>query len=143
MVKKEQFLVFDVCGDLFALALKEVAEVIEPPTLYPLPKAPDAFAGVINFHGMPVPALNLSSFLGSVTYESAKKVVVLNPAIANLALIVSDVINIITDCPVMKRVDDRGHGVEKAIVNADGDNKLMAAGTLLDILEAGISGKSC
>ncbi|MDF1564569.1 MAG: chemotaxis protein CheW [Deltaproteobacteria bacterium] len=54
---------FEARGDLFALPLREVREVIEPSALTPIPHGPRSALGVMNHHGRVVTLIDLRSLL--------------------------------------------------------------------------------
>jgi len=61
--RQTQFLVFSTHGERCALRLEDIAEVMESFAAFPIPNAPPCLIGVINFHGSPVPVLDLAAFL--------------------------------------------------------------------------------
>lgn len=54
------FLLFEVGGAGYVLEAQSVAEVLPLVAITPIPEAPPAIAGVINYHGAPVPVVDLS-----------------------------------------------------------------------------------
>lgn len=54
------FLTFQLGSDRYALAAKEVVEVLPLMMLKQLPQAPTGVAGLLNYYGKPVPVLDLS-----------------------------------------------------------------------------------
>jgi chemotaxis-related protein WspB len=54
------FLVFQLGADRFALDTANVAEVLPLVMVTPLPHAPAGVAGIFNYHGVPVPVIDLS-----------------------------------------------------------------------------------
>ncbi|HEX9080004.1 MAG TPA: chemotaxis protein CheW [Desulfuromonadaceae bacterium] len=130
----DRYLVFTLPGRRYAVDLAQVAEVEEPPTLWPIPGAPPCYPGAMNFHGSIVAVLNLSLFLGSPVAPRPEKVIVLDPAIASLALLVERVESIVPADRV--RSDDREARQSEepwssgSILLPDG-----AAAVLLDVAE--------
>ena len=59
------FLVFAVDGDRYALDVGQLLEVLPLVNLKPLPKAHPGIAGLFDFHGLPIPALDLSALIGA------------------------------------------------------------------------------
>ena len=53
-------LVFQLGADRFAIDTATVAEVLPLVAVTPVPKAPAGIAGFLNFHGAPVPVVDLS-----------------------------------------------------------------------------------
>lgn len=54
------FLVFRLDNDRYALPAKSVVEVVPMVSLKRLPQAPKGIAGVLNYRGTPVPAVDIS-----------------------------------------------------------------------------------
>lgn len=55
------FLIFQVDGDRYAIAIAEVLEVLPLLSLKKIPHAADGIAGVFNWHGRPAPVVDLSA----------------------------------------------------------------------------------
>jgi chemotaxis-related protein WspB len=53
------FLLFHLGRDRYALEASRVVEVLPMLALKQLPQSPNAFAGIFNYHGRPVPVLDL------------------------------------------------------------------------------------
>lgn len=98
-----KFLLFQLQGSLYALDLAQVAEVDDPPQLWPIPRAPACYSGAINFHGDIVAVMNLSSFLRIPGSSQPTKMIVLHQEIASLAFLVDTVVKIISDADVSLR----------------------------------------
>jgi chemotaxis signal transduction protein len=90
-----KFIVFSLHDSLYALDLQQVAEVGDPPQLWPIPAAPPCYCGALNFHGDIVAALDLQLFLG--VSGGLNKIIVLHPDIAALAFLVNSVVRIISE----------------------------------------------
>lgn len=90
-----RYLLFTLEGGRYALDLAQVAEVEEPPVTWPIPAAPPCYPGAMSFHGGIVAVMDLAAFLGRPGAQGREKVVVLDPAIASLALLVERVIRIV------------------------------------------------
>jgi chemotaxis-related protein WspB len=54
------FLLFQLGQDRYALDTGRVAEVLPLVVITPIPQAPPGVAGLFNYHGAPVPAIDLS-----------------------------------------------------------------------------------
>lgn len=106
---ERKYLVFTVMGALYALDLEQVAEVITPPQLSPLPLAPDCYSGVLNFHGEIIAVLDLSLFLGFAATVRPEKIVVLHSTAAALAFLVEAVLKVVsvTDTALHPSPDSR------------------------------------
>jgi chemotaxis-related protein WspB len=57
------FLVFELDGDRYALETRQLIEVLPLVNLKPLAKAPPGIAGMFDYHGQPVPAVDLSEVI--------------------------------------------------------------------------------
>lgn len=79
----------------YAFDLTKIAEVADPPALWPIPLAPGYYAGAMNFHGAIVAVMNLGAFLGLPAGREPEKVVVLAPGCGMLAFLVDRVASII------------------------------------------------
>lgn len=91
-----KFLIFSLPGSRYALDLTQVAEVGDPPQIWPIPLAPPCFSGALNFHGDIVAVLDLAVFLGLAGPGSPGKIIVLHHEIASLALLVETVVRIVS-----------------------------------------------
>jgi len=89
--RKAPFLIVAVRGERCAIHLRDIAEVMETFTVFPIPKEPPSLLGVMNFHGSPVPVLDLASFLHGAPPTGSGPVLVLDHGIASLALRVDTV----------------------------------------------------
>jgi chemotaxis-related protein WspB len=54
------FLVFELARDRYVLDVSQVAEVLPLVTITPIPHAPPAVAGILNYRGAPVPVIDVS-----------------------------------------------------------------------------------
>ena len=90
-----KYLLFTLHGRRYAVDLAQVAEIEEPPTLWPIPGVPACYPGAMNFHGSIVAVMDLAAFLGHPAATPPEKVIVLAPAIASLALLVERVEGIV------------------------------------------------
>jgi chemotaxis-related protein WspB len=57
------FLVFELDGDRYALETRQLIEVLPLVNLKRLSKAPPGIAGMFDYHGQPVPAVDLSEVI--------------------------------------------------------------------------------
>lgn len=55
------FLVFQLAAHRFALDTRQVVEVLPVVQFRPLPQAPTGVAGLFNYHGAPVPLIDLAA----------------------------------------------------------------------------------
>lgn len=86
----KRILIFSLQGRRYGIDLAVVAEVIDPPSLYPIPKAPPCFLGIMQVHGSLIPVLDLAAYL-ALGKTAAGELLVLTPGIAHLALRVAAV----------------------------------------------------
>jgi len=92
-----KFLIFSLPGSLYALDLAQVAEVGDPPQMWPIPLAHPCYSGAINFHGDIVAVMDLTVFLGLAGPGKSGKIVVLQQEIASLAFLVDTVVRIVSE----------------------------------------------
>ena len=127
-----KYLVFTLKDRRYAVDLALVAEVEEPPTLWPIPGAPACYPGAMNFHGTIVAVMDLAAFFGHPAALVPGKVVVLAPGVASLALLVEQVESIVPADQVrydhVRDPDDRYSS--GTLLLADGSDAL-----LLDVIE--------
>ena len=136
----DRLIVFSLQGSKYALYLRNVAEVVDPPRIFPMPHAPLFFPGIINFHGNLVSLLDLALFLTSRPRNPLGKVLVLDTGIANLALWVDTVENVGSADVVLEEDKSNETLVEKVLVMADGEVKMLSVEKLLEQLEQTLSG---
>ncbi len=82
----ESYLTFRLKGELFAVSVHKVLEIIEvgeEHTITNLPKAPETIAGVVNFRGNVIPVVDTRMKFDLDTYEEGEKFVIM---ILNLKL---------------------------------------------------------
>ncbi len=135
-----RFIIFSLRGERYALDLREVAEVMEPPLAYPIPRAPDYFSGIINFHGTLVATLDLAMFFGADPGLPGEKILVLDRNIANLAFQVDMVENIISEETVLEEREGSDAMTASLLAMADGEVKVLEVRHILEKLEADING---
>lgn len=92
-----KFLIFSLQGLLYALDLKQVAEVGDPPQMWPIPLAPACYSGALNFHGDIVAVMNLALFLGLPGCRQSGKIIVLHREVASLAFLVDSIVRIVSE----------------------------------------------
>ncbi|HEX2769453.1 MAG TPA: chemotaxis protein CheW [Geobacteraceae bacterium] len=130
-----RLLVFTLRGSRYALTLRNVAEVMEPPLIYPIPHAPHFFLGIMNFHGNLVSVLDLARFLSGAPRNPHGKILVLDTRIANLSLWVDTIENICSTDAILEEYKSDENLVEKLLMMADGEVKMLSVENLLDKLE--------
>jgi len=132
----QRLLVFTMRGSRYALDLQQIAEVLPPPEMFPVPWAPDCIRGAMNFHGNLVAVLDLAAFMNAGTMDANGNILVLDKRTANLALLVDGVENIVLADGVLEEDESRDPMVDKVLIMADGEIRLLAAGKLLESIEA-------
>ncbi len=95
--RARRFLIFTLRGDRYAMNVSDLSEVMETPPTFPIPKAPKTFLGVMNFHGTPMPVLDLASFLHGEPPENTGRILILDHKKGSLALRIDTVERIISD----------------------------------------------
>ena len=136
---EERLLLFTLAGEGFALDLQEVAEVMEPPVSYPLPRVPGHFVGLINFHGTLTALVDLGLFLGGDPRVAAQgKVLVLDTRLASLALWVDGVSSVVAAGTVVSRAPGEDDLTAELLETEHGSFRLLRAETLLVALEQGL-----
>lgn len=88
-----EYLTFYICGDLFAVKLLDVREVIEMPKVKSVPKSDDHFSGLFNLRGEIAGLLSISKKFGLPTINKIGKntpVVLFNSKNGPLGIIVDE-----------------------------------------------------
>lgn len=130
-----RLIVFTLQESKYALYLRNVAEVVEPPRIFPMPHAPIFFSGIMNFHGNLVTLLDLANFLTKTPRNPQGKILVLDAGIANLALWVDTVENVGSADVVLEGYESNETLVDKVLIMADGEVKMLSVEKLLEQLE--------
>ncbi len=131
----DRLIIFTLRGNKYALYLRHVAEVVELPSVFPMPHAPLYFQGIMNFHGNLVSLLDLGHYLMNAPRNPDGKVLVLDAGIANLALWVDAVENVGSADVILEEFESDENLVEKVLVMADGEVRLLSVEKLLEQLE--------
>lgn len=131
----QRLLVFTVQGSRYALDLRDVAEVMDPQATFPVPWAPGYLKGAMNFHGSLVTLLDLAEFMNVGATEAGGNILVLDKRIANLALRVDGVENIVLSDAVLEEDESSDPMVDKLLILADGEIRMLAVGKLLESIE--------
>ena len=131
----QRLIVFRVQGKRYALDLRDVAEVMDPPETFPVPWAPPPLTGAVNFHGSLVTLLDLAAFMDVGSQDRAGSILVLDKGSANLALRVDSVENIILTDGILEEDECGDPLVEKVFTLADGSIRLLSLGKLLERIE--------
>jgi purine-binding chemotaxis protein CheW len=130
-----RLILFTLDRNRYALRLGDVAEVMEPPRIYPMPSVPQFITGIMNFHGKLVSLLDLTNFLTGAHCHTRRAVLVLDTRIANLALWVDSVENIRCADIIREESDYCDSFVEKLLMMSDGEVKMLSVEMLVDKIE--------
>jgi len=92
-LSEEQFVIFHLHGEEYAVAIGAVREIIRLPEIVRVPRAPDYVEGVINIRGTVVPVINLRLKLGLPAREGddRSRIVVVDMNGVPTGLVVDDV----------------------------------------------------
>ncbi len=133
-----RLLIFTVAGERFAIPLQQVAEVLEPVTLSPIPKAPLMLMGIMNFHGSLVPLLDMSAFLHRGSSSQDGKIIVLDRHDAKLGLWVEPVVTVIPGEAVLE--EENGEGlIDKVLITEEGALSSLSVEYVLAGIEEAIN----
>ena len=69
----QQYLTFMICGEMFAIVILNIKEIIEYGSLTEVPMMPPFIRGVINLRGSVVPVIDLSARFGRKTTEVSRR----------------------------------------------------------------------
>ena len=130
-----RFLIFTLRNERYAMNVSDLAEVMEPPPTFPIPKAPKSFLGVMNFHGSPIPVLDLASFLHGDPPKSTGRILILDHKIGSLALRIDTVERIVSDIRGLQIQQDEGSYVRQSILFNTVKIPLFALDILITELE--------
>jgi len=130
-----RFLIFTLRGDRYAMNVSDLAEVMETPPTFPIPKAPKSFLGVMNFHGSPIPVLDLASFLHGEPPKNSGRILILDHKIGSLALRIDTVERIVSDIRGLQIQQEEGSYVRQSILFNTEKIPLFALDILITELE--------
>jgi len=138
---ERRFLIFALAERLFAFDLAQVAEVAEPRKTWPIPGAPDCYAGAINFHGSIVAVMDLAGFMDFHPRQLPEKLIVLSPEIASLAFLVDRILRIVPESQVEKRTEADGERFAQGfLLLPEGRAALLDADAIADQATREING---
>ena len=109
----QQFTIFTVQGETFAVSLTEVKEIIRMPDVVRVPLAPPSLEGLTNLRGTVLPIVNTRALFGSerVAADDATRVVVLDQG-HPIGIVVDRVVSVVTIDP--ERIE-AANGVETTL----------------------------
>lgn len=89
-VKFNQYLTFTVAGELYAINVANIREVLEFESVTVVPKMPEYMKGIINLRGSVVPVLDLKTKfgIGSTTKETDTAVIVTEMTLDNELVVI-------------------------------------------------------
>jgi purine-binding chemotaxis protein CheW len=133
-----KFLIFSVIDSLYALDLKQVAEVGDPPQLWPIPMAPTCYSGALSYHGDIIAVMNMAHFLRLKGSLKPGKIIVLHQEVASLAFLVDTVIRIISEDEISVCAAPDNHFASAKLVLHDGEAILLNLEALVHNAENGM-----
>jgi purine-binding chemotaxis protein CheW len=86
MCAPDRILLCSLQSEQLGIDLLQVAEVLDPCPLHPIPRVPDYFSGVIQVHGLLTAVLDLRRYLGAENPAPGGQLLLVAPDIARLAL---------------------------------------------------------
>lgn len=101
----QQYLVFSLCGETFAIGIRSIKEIIEYGHLTEVPMMPELVRGVINLRGAVVPVVDLAVRFGRAPTAIARRtcVVILEteaqPGQPQVIGVIVDAVNEVLDIP--------------------------------------------
>jgi purine-binding chemotaxis protein CheW len=137
---ENRLIIFTLQGEYYALRLGDVAEVMEPPILYPIPRAPHYFTGIMNFHGNLVSVIDLADLLKGNPRDPQGQLLVLDTRIANLALWVESVESVRPAEVIHEEQGSSEALVEKILIMSEREVKMLSVEKLLEKLEEILTG---
>jgi purine-binding chemotaxis protein CheW len=77
--REEQVVVFEIAGESYGVDIARVQEIIRPPAITAVPRAPQYVEGVVNLRGRVIPVINLRNRFGldDVERDRSSRIVVL------------------------------------------------------------------
>ena len=96
-----QYLTFMLGGEVFAIGILAIKEIIEYNGVTPVPMMPDCIRGVINLRGAVVPVMDFSARFGRPTTEVTKRTCIVIVEIGNgqVAGVIVDAVNEVLEIP--------------------------------------------
>jgi len=130
-----RFLIFTLRGRQYSVNAADLSEVMETPVTFPIPRAPRGYLGVMNFHGVPTPVLDLASFLHGDPPTAAGKILVLDHRHGSLALRIDKVVRIVSDIRDLRIQPEEAHFVKQSLLFQNERIPVLALDVLMDGLE--------
>lgn len=104
----QQYLVFSLCGETFAIGIRSIKEIIEYGQLTEVPMMPDLVRGVINLRGAVVPVVDLAVRFGRKATEVARRTCIViveteaQPDEVQVIGVIVDAVNEVLDIPAQE-----------------------------------------
>ena len=101
----QQYLVFSLCGETFAIGIRSIKEIIEYGQLTEVPMMPELVRGVINLRGAVVPVVDLAVRFGRAPTEIARRTCIViieieaQPEQTQVIGVIVDAVNEVLDIP--------------------------------------------
>ncbi len=104
----QQYLVFSLCGETFAIGICSIKEIIEYGQLTEVPMMPELVRGVINLRGAVVPVVDLAVRFGRKPTEVARRTCIViveteaQPGEVQVIGVIVDAVNVVLDIPAQE-----------------------------------------
>ena len=101
----QQYLVFSLCGEAFAIGIRSIKEIIEFGQLTEVPMMPELVRGVINLRGAVVPVVDLAVRFGRKPTQIARRTCIViveieaQPDEVQVIGVIVDAVNEVLDIP--------------------------------------------
>jgi purine-binding chemotaxis protein CheW len=105
--ESSQFLTFQLAGEVYAIDILHIREIIEYGNLTPVPLVPDFIAGVINLRGSVVPVIDLGARFGNSATQITKRtsIVIIEIADGDKMLEIGITVDLVNEVLDIKRSD--------------------------------------
>ncbi len=129
-----QFLTFLLGGDVFAINILNIREILEYSPLTPVPMTPDFIAGVLNLRGSVVPIINLALRFDKADAEITKRTSIVIVEITHedqkleIGVIV-DIVNEVIEIPEIEAAPSFGASIRTDFI--EGMGKVNDAFTII------------
>jgi len=100
-VDHAQYLTFMLGGEVFAIGILAIKEIIEYGGVTPVPMMPECIRGVINLRGAVVPVMDFSARFGKQVTEVTKRtcIVIVEVGDGQVAGVIVDAVNAVLEIP--------------------------------------------
>lgn len=121
---RKLYIQFVVDNNRFVLPAKDVAGIVPLASLHDVPRAPEYVAGILNYHGISVPVIDLTQLMSGkkTEYRLSARVVLLKPgAIDKSSFIVGLLAEKVTEVMRLRDNDFKKSGVKNPEAKYLGD----------------------